>query len=343
MKSYIAKIFAALAVIMIAHVTIILTVPSIIAAEYWMRETIVVKESISSTLPSPRIIFLAGSSAMFGIDAKKVELATGIPSINMGLEGSMQLSSILKIGDVIARAGDVMVVPLERGYYGCGQNSWTPWLLRNSLAWDREHFDSLPLQRRVEIVLSQSDPGLAFEIAGDFVLSSAFPQLYQRRLAAIAPPKLIMERFRSGAERPGSFAYSAFNLDERGTMLHTKGSFTVDPGTGVSALYPAAICPDTLRILGQFVARMKARNVRVIFSHEPYMIETQPEKGWPQSEVLFARDIHSIGSELLEGRQMAFFPRSDFFNYLNHLNEAARDRHTAQIIADLKRLGIYRK
>ncbi len=343
MKSYLVKLLSALAIVVIAHVTIILTVPAIISAEYWVRETIVVKEAIAASLPSPRIIFLAGSSTMFGVDAKQVEEGTGLPTVNFGLRGGMQLSRLLKIGEDVVRPGDVLVLGLERAYYVCGQDNWSPWLLRNSIAWDRDYFNSLPLRQRVELALSQSDSTLAFEVIGDYALSSVFPGMYQKRLAAIAPPDQVMKRFRSGAELPSTFAYSAFNMDDRGTTLHTQGSFAVDPASMSTVLIPAAICPDTLKTLRQFVATMKARRVRVIFSHSPIMVEGRPDKEWPQAETLFARDIHAIGSELLEDRQVVFFPRPDFFNFFEHLNEAARRRRTVQIIADLKRLGVARK
>ena len=87
---------------------------------------------------------------------------------------------------------------------------------------------------------------------------------------------------------------------------------------------------------------MKARKVRVIFSHEPYLIEHRPANGWRQSEAAFAHDIHAIGSELLEGREEMFFPRQSFFNLNEHLNEAARRKRSMAAVADLKRLGVFK-
>jgi hypothetical protein len=341
MRSYLVKIALILAVLLSAHVFVLLTVPALIPAEYWIRETIIVKKAIAKSLPSPRIVFLAGSSALFGIDAKAIEASTGISTMNMGLHGGLRLEQILNVGEDMARPGDVIVLALERDYYSCKRQRVTSWQMRNWLAWDRDYFDVLPLRERVWGALSASDPSLMLEIVGNAVGSRVVPGLYARRRAALAPASTIVKRFLSGVNRPTGFAYSAYNLDDRGDMLHISGSYAVDPG--VSGLEPAHVCPPTLAALAQFVAKMRARKVRVIFSHEPYLIEHRPENGWRQSEAAFARDIHMIGSELLEGREKVFFPRQSFFNLNEHLNEAARRKRSAAVAADLKRLGIFKK
>lgn len=341
MRSYLAKLALALAALASAHVLVLLTVAAPIPAEYWVYETIIVKRSIAASLPSPRIIFLAGSSALFGIDAKYIEASTGIPTMNMGLHAGMRLDQILDIGEEMARPNDVIVLALERDFYGCGRQNLTSWQVRNWLAWDRGRFNALPLRERAWASLTASDPSLMFEIIGNFAGSRLFPGLYTRRLNALAPPSAIMNRFWSGVDRPAGFMYSAYNLDDRGDMLHIDGSHAVDPG--VNGLEPAKVCPATLTTLARFIAEMRSRKVRVIFSHEPYLIERRPAAGWRQSEAAFARDIQAIGSELLESRDEVFFNRQAFFNLNEHLNEAARKRRSALAVADLKRLGIFKK
>lgn len=338
MKSYLVKTAAALVAIICLHVVALLLIPAPVPAEYWTREAIIVKQSIAASLPSPRIIFLGGSTVLFGIDAKVIEASTGISTLNMGTHAGLRLDRALNIGEDASRPGDVLVLALERRFYGCNQQDWTPWQIRNVLAWDRDYFDAMPLRERIWATITAGDPSLMFETVANAIGTLLFPGLYAQRSDALAPRRIIVERFVSGRYRPKEFKYSAYNLDDRGDILQTEGDGAVEPSA--SDVTQASICPTTLETLAQFVARMHAKNVRVVFSHEPSLLEHAPGSVWKDSEAKFVRDIRSIGSGVLENGDTMFFPRQSFFRSAGHLNDAARRKRSLMAAADLKRLGI---
>src|SRR5262245_31518865 len=126
--AYLVRTVAIAAIYLTVHFLVCLFLPSPIPAEYWVRELIVVKEKLVDTICcSPRIIFLGGSSTLFGIDAEAVAAQTGLPAMNMGLHAGMRLDRVLSVGEHVVRGGDILVLPLERPYYSCGEIAWSDW------------------------------------------------------------------------------------------------------------------------------------------------------------------------------------------------------------------------
>ncbi|OOQ59491.1 hypothetical protein [Mucilaginibacter pedocola] len=74
---------------------------------------IVDKHAYADKTKSPRIIFCGGSSTAFGVDSKMVEQRTGLPTVNMGLNGSLGLEFILNQARYIARPSDIIILSVE--------------------------------------------------------------------------------------------------------------------------------------------------------------------------------------------------------------------------------------
>jgi hypothetical protein len=338
MRRYFILTLAAAAIYLGLHFSICLFLPAPLPAEYWMGDSIAIKRMLARSLPSPRIIFLGGSSTLFGVDVRQVEKGLGLPAINMGMHAAMRLDRVLGAGEDMARRGDILVVILEPPYYGCDQASWSDWQLENALTWDRPYFDRLPLGTRIKAVFTAGGPCLMFEVLADKLGSLVFPAQYGARLEALEPVDSIWERYRSGAFRTNAFGYSGYNLDDRGDIVGNEGPLYSGPSG--STLEPAGICPTVLSALADFVSRMHSRGVRVIVGHTPYLIDGVVPSGWRQAETQFVRDIASAGASILDSRDELFFPRPDFFNTPLHLNTAGRHRRTESIIIDLRKLGV---
>ena len=65
------------------------------------------------SLPSPRIIFIGGSSMAFGLDSGEVGKRLGLHPVNMGLNAGVGLEFMLQEVEPFIRAGDVIVVAPE--------------------------------------------------------------------------------------------------------------------------------------------------------------------------------------------------------------------------------------
>jgi len=165
-RRYFVQTIAIAALFLCVHFAVVIFVQAPVESAYWVRELMIVKKMLARSEPSPRLLFLGGSSTLFGIDAAQVQAETGMPSLNLGLQAGLALEEILAFGRDVARSGDTVIMPLEWGFYGCAKMPWNDWQLRNAVAWDRPYFESLPLSERINAVFTSGDALLMPEILG---------------------------------------------------------------------------------------------------------------------------------------------------------------------------------
>ena len=334
MRNYLFKFLLAALTAIAVHFGIIFYLHGPIKAEYWARPLIIVKRELVVQIPSPKIVFFGGSSTLFDIDAAKISTELGRPTFNFGLHAGLRLKRILSEAYTTMKSGDLVVLPLEPPHYSCGREQWTDWQLDNALAWDHAYFDSLPFLYRVKIVLDSGSPSLSLEIPGAWLRAKLNPSKMKDRLAAMVPPKEIMELYRSGKLRTAGFSYSAYNLDVYGTLQNNIGAHF--SGQGIATDKPGAICQNTKKILRTFVENMRQRGVTVVFAYPPYLVEQNENGDWRKADRQFRQDISDIGSTVVGNRSGAFYPRNMFFNTELHLNTKGRELFTRRMIDDLK-------
>ena len=338
MRRYFLKTIAVAALYLCAHFAVVIFVQAPVASEYWVRELMIVKRMLARSEPTPRLLFLGGSGTLFGIDAAEIQNETGVPTLNLGLHAGMRVEDILNFGREIARSGDTVIMPLEWDFYGCDRVPWNDWQLRSAVAWDRPYFESLPLAKRAQAVFSSGDAFLMLEVLQTRLSARFMPGSVSKRLSALAAPQVVETRFTSGALRTHDFAYSAYNVDTHGDMQNNIGAHFA--GVGVQPDRPASICPSVAPVLKSFADDMRARHVRVVIAHGPYLVEGTPDPTWSAAERDFQHDLAGIGLTTLDQRNELFMPRSYFFNTRMHLNVEGRRHWTTIMIANLKKAGI---
>lgn len=79
----------------------------------WYR----LKEEIAAKLPSPRLIVVGGSNALYGITARRIEDVTGVSTVNFATHGALGLDYLLDKTMRVARAGDTVLLALEYELY----------------------------------------------------------------------------------------------------------------------------------------------------------------------------------------------------------------------------------
>ncbi len=201
MGRYLIRLLAVAALYIAAHCAVLWFVRAPIAAEYWVREALIVKRDRIAAVPSPRLILLGGSSTLFAFDPVQMRDALGMPVFNFGIHASMRLEWILAEGSNAARAGDTILVVLEPPYFECATQSWDSWQLRNALAWNRAWLDALPPLDRARALLTGGNVALPVEIARAAMGNPA--ALIPPRRAAMAAPAEILARV---AAAPGAAA-----------------------------------------------------------------------------------------------------------------------------------------
>ena len=83
----------------------------------WVFEAYDKKARIAAETPSPRVLVVAGSGALFGLDSAAISRSWNIPVVNMAVNAGLGLPYILWQARQTARAGDVILMPLEYALY----------------------------------------------------------------------------------------------------------------------------------------------------------------------------------------------------------------------------------
>lgn len=76
------------------------------------------KLALADAYGSKRILIAAGSNALYGMRATVIEARTGIRTFNLAVQAELGLEYMLDVIKHHARAGDIIILPLEYGFYG---------------------------------------------------------------------------------------------------------------------------------------------------------------------------------------------------------------------------------
>ena len=87
------------------------------------QATIQDKERLLKKTNDPKIIFVAGSSGAFGLNALELEEASGYKVVNLGLHAGFGFSFISEIAKANINPGDIVLLGYE--YYWTGEDAFT--------------------------------------------------------------------------------------------------------------------------------------------------------------------------------------------------------------------------
>ena len=86
---------------------------ALVPAEYWARESLIGKLGILEQLQGlQKVVFVAGSSAHYGIDTRLVEANANRPAANLGFDALMPLGPLMDEVQPFLRQEDTLVLPL---------------------------------------------------------------------------------------------------------------------------------------------------------------------------------------------------------------------------------------
>jgi hypothetical protein len=113
----------------------------------WIFDVVDKKEQFAAKISGPRLFIVAGSNALFGINAQLIEQQTGCPTINMGTAAGLNLDYRLYRIEKIARPGDTILLACEYELYKSGFGFET--LDDFVLARDPGYFHQMPLLDKI--------------------------------------------------------------------------------------------------------------------------------------------------------------------------------------------------
>ena len=113
--------------------------PSVGEYRKWKNYAVKKEHAMRMTSEKPRIVLDGGSATLYGVRAKDMEEAFGLPTVNLALCGGFDLDYIFyKLKEVVKR-GDIVILPLEHElfFYAGSTSSFKASYI---LSCDREYF-----------------------------------------------------------------------------------------------------------------------------------------------------------------------------------------------------------
>jgi hypothetical protein len=258
-----------------------------------------------------RVLIVAGSNAMFGIDSQQFEEYWHKPVINLGVNAGLGLPYILDVSKRVAKPGDIIVMPMEYAMY-LDDGSPNAQLIDYVIARDTIYWHQLSLYQRWRFTI-----GMA-------------PERWVQGLRHLPDAAVT------------SGTYGAHHLDARGDQTHSSPADRSDADkSAVSAAkswnYGARANTEAggWSIIADYAKWAKKNNVCVIavptvlLHHDKYDHD-------PQDLAFYAGvpgRIQAAGIAYVGLPRDFMYPADWFFDTDHHLQDWARARHTAKLIA----------
>ncbi|RAP37460.1 hypothetical protein B1207_04615 [Legionella quinlivanii] len=302
-----------------------------IPASYDLANWVILKEDIARRATGKRILFVADSNVLFGMDSAYIEKKLGRPVINMGLHGGLPLDWILNVAVRNARRGDTVILPLVWGYYLTDYRDLNNWIVEQVVAWNRSYYDGLSLGRKIRFIKSVSLADLKQNISVKFNKEAI---LTENPFLHTQTPSEALAYYDKAASAQETFSYSYVNMNNHGDMLHTCGVNI--SASGASYSYPkkdSSLNKHSANLLMKSIKAMEARGVNV-FVMAPVQVDSEiTRSGWYQAAISnLWSELRNMGVNLLGTPDDFFFKPESFFNTEYHLNCAANQDRSERII-----------
>jgi len=234
---------------------------------YYTCSYIRAKIAVGSTIPSPKLVVVAGSNALAGIDTRMLTHALAIRSFNFGLAASFGPGFQTFESAKILRPGDAVLMPLEYlaydystprdslvdAVYSCGIDYW------RTLDWQQKLFFVLAAKpfRLLDSLLFRSHPhempAIAAQAAQDVGVYGQGTGSGPPMRVATAEPDVARHTplaIRFDSESPGALAIVRFAAWAR---AHHVTVFATWPNT---LFYPQYVNSAAFRQIGDFYRRL---------------------------------------------------------------------------------------
>jgi hypothetical protein len=275
----------------------------------WVEQSYAFKVARAEALAGqPRVLVIAGSSALFGIDSPLLGKLLGRPAVNLGVNAGIGAPYVIAHTRHLVRPGDLVLLPLEYGLY---------------------NYDGDLNQVFLDYVLSHPE-----------VMADA-PWSFWLNVLWSAPLERVWQGYRGV---PDGFAveglYGAHNLDIHGDQLNA-GLAQRTPALHAGALnspaerHGARFRPDSKGwvLWAEFTRELSERGACVLFLPPPIL--ERPSYHSDPIERRFYADLAAharlSGLTFFGNPTDFFYPADWFFDTNYHLASEYRAVHTERV------------
>lgn len=122
-----------------------------ISKHRWVADILQLKEQAAVSVTGEKVVFVAGSNLIFGLDSQKLAGSWDKPVINFGLHAGLGLAYILERSKRVLSAGDIAILPLEYDFYR-EAGMITETLIVHAFSDDPDYFYSLSLVDKARFI-----------------------------------------------------------------------------------------------------------------------------------------------------------------------------------------------
>jgi len=118
---------------------------------YWTHALVTQKLAAAKAIADQKMVFIAGSSGNFNIDAEAITKQTKLRSLNLGTHAILPLEYMLDHTREVLKPGDTVVLALEYLYYAADErlsDAYISYLLSR----DPDYFKSLPIAEKIDML-----------------------------------------------------------------------------------------------------------------------------------------------------------------------------------------------
>lgn len=312
--NFFAKFFLTLSLLFFAYITLVFAQTSRpTAMSQWVYDVYEKKTAAAQAIKEPKILIVAGSNALFGIDSKMLQNHFGKKVLNYGVNAGVMLPYTLHKAKEVIKPHDIVLLPLEYHMYT---------------------YDGIPNEQMIDYIFSRD-----FQAFDTLTPKEQFLMLWN-----ITPKRLYEGYKATGGTKVTQGLYGSHNINEFGDQLGATQAAKSDAIAAELAAhkpndYGAHYTKDLLMwdYLEQFVSWCKTQNVRVIFT-PPTMLYFDEYKTDPKEKHFYqniAHDIRKKGWQFLGNPYDYMYTKEHYFNTDFHLTNEARHIRTKRLVDDL--------
>lgn len=281
----------------------------------WIADAYEVKTAAAEKIKGKKIVIVAGSNALFGIDSKKLEETYHLPVVNFGVNAGVLLPYVLMKSQKVLKRGDIVIMPLEYHFYA---------------------YDGVPNSQMIDQIWSR-DPSFFWKLSAK----------EQWNMVWMTPLKRILEGFLArGGQKAMCGPYGYQNLDERGDQTHTSAEEAQQWAYDWDSLKKdlprrygadAAANIQGWEWLRRYVVWARQNGIHLIITPSTMM---RDESYWHDPverkfyEGLKTR-VESLGVPFVGNPYDVMYTRAMYFNTDYHLTDVGRTLRTERMIHDL--------
>lgn len=281
----------------------------------WVFDAYQHKAQAAQKITTSKVLIIAGSNAMFGIDSKQISAYWQRPTVNMAVNAGLGIDYILAQGQQLAKPGDILILPLEYALY-LDNGEANSQIIDYVIARDVGYWKQLPFTQKTAYLTGMSperwiqglrqpdDPPVTTGTYGAHHLDAWGDQTQSGREQQQAAEKAAVELAATPAK--------AWHYGER-----------------------AAQESGAWEKLRQFAIWAKSQHICVIATPTALL-----EHASYRQQVLEQRFYESLPERVTAlgipyaGKPYDFmYPASNFFDTDHHLQDWARSEHTRKLVA----------